>query len=252
MRILNKSIFIVLVTLIALPVSAQETKMNHRMEFIICKLKDGKTLDDVVAYSKVYGEEVKAKGLKYNQYLMRPMIAGERLGENTHVIVGSWPNGKAMYDEYGNYMNSFIENDDRESPSTCSITVATLNTFLIYEFVENESEDKRFPVQMTDCKLKDGISREYAMDVEKQIGDKIAAAGFDGWGVQWAEPYLGFEDFEYDYISIASWQSFEHRADIANNYHKVAEEVDQLSSSVSECKNSRAYVAELLFQTWER
>lgn len=242
----KKLFLLVLMCMIAGGVKAQMAE-SSRTEFIMCKLNDGKTFDDVIENAKVYGEEIKAKGLQYSQYLMRPMMSGAFLEENTHVLVGTWPNGTEMYREYGNYTNSFMDQDDRESPATCNATYATIDYLVSNSVNEDMPMDKRTPVQFSSCKLNEGVSMEDAMQVQKEISGKLIEAGYDGMMSLWATPYLGFEDFEYDFYSIGWWQSFEHRAKIAGNYYTMAAELDAMSDSVITCENARAYMVEELF-----
>lgn len=240
----------VLIMMVGIDAVAQETEENVRMEYILCKLKDGSTFDDVIANAKEYGEKVQADGSQYNQYLMRPLIVGERLEDITHILVGEWPNGQEMYKEYGNYVNRHM--DEREdSPHTCRISFATMDHIVVNASRENEPMDTRFPVQLADCKLKEGVSLEHAVEVQKEVAAATVEAGMDGYGVHFQEPYLGWESSEYDFLSLVWWQSFEHRGNMAQNYYKIGNEYGQKMNAVASCENPRAYFAEQLFQTWE-
>lgn len=241
---------LIVLLFVALDAFAQETDENVRMEYILCKLKDGYTMDDVIADSKEYGEKVAADGSMYNQYLMRPLIVGERLEGITHVLAGVWPNGQEMYKEYGNYVNKYMDEDD-DNPHTCRISFATMDHIIVNASNENEPMDERFPVQLSDCKLKDGISLEHAVAVQKEVAAATVEEGLDGYGVHFQVPYLGFQDTEYDFMSLAWWQSYEHRGNMAQNYYKIGDEYGQKMSAVASCENSRAYFAEVLFTTWE-
>lgn len=242
----KKLFLLVLMCMIAGGVNAQMAE-SSRTELILCKLNDGKTFDDVIENAKVYGEEIKAKGLKYSQFLMRPMMSGAFLEGYTHVIVGVWPNGTEMYREYGNYTNNFMDQDDRESPATCNATYATIDFTVMNSVNEDMPVDKRTPVQFSSCKLNEGVSMEDAMQVHKEMFGKLTDAGYDGMMLKWATPYLGWEDFEYDFISMGWWQTFEHRAKVAGNYHTMADELDAMANSVTTCENARAYMVEELF-----
>ena len=246
---LNKLFLFVLISIIAVSVKAQMVE-DSRTEFIMCTLKEGKTFDDVIEYAKEYGEEIVAKELQYSQHLMRPMMSGAFLEGYTHVLVGSWPDGGAMYREYGNYANSYMDNDNSESPHTCTSTLATVDFMVMNSMKEDEPMDERTPVQFASCNLKDGVSMEYAMEVQAEFSARLDEAGYDGMVGWWATPYLGFEDFEYEFLSIAWWQSFEHRAQIAGNFHTMADELNSMMNSVTTCENPRAYMVERIFDNW--
>ncbi len=232
-------------------VIAQETEEHVRMEYLLCTLNDGFTFQDVMNNAREYGEKVAADGSKYNQFLLRPMITGDRLEGITHILAGMWPDGKELYQEYGNYVNKYVDEDRENSPHTCNITVATMDRVVINDFRENETTDQRWPLQLADCTLKEGVSMDYAIEVQKGVHQAAVANGLRGYGVHYQFPYLGFQDVEYDFISAVWWQSFEHRGNMAQNYYKVAESHGQSMNSVVTCKNSRAYFAEQIFTTWE-
>ncbi|NBC65416.1 MAG: hypothetical protein GVY07_07155 [Bacteroidetes bacterium] len=240
----------VLIMMVGMDAVAQETEENVRMEYILCSLKDGFTFDDVIANAQEYGEKVEADGSQYNQWLMRPLIVGERLEGITHILVGEWPNGQEMYKEYGNYVNKYMD-DDEDSPHTCRISFTTMDHIVVDASRENEPVDERFPVQLADCNLKDGVTIEHAVEVQKEIAEATIAEGMDGYGVHFQMPYLGFEDVEYDFMSVAWWQSYQHRGDMAQNYYKIANEHGQKMNAVASCENPRAYFAESIFRTWE-
>lgn len=230
---------------------AQETDEHVRMEYLLCSLNEGFTFADVMNNAKEYGEKVAADGSKYNQYLLRPMLVGERLEGITHIIAGMWPNGEEMYREYGNYVNKYVDEDWENSPHTCRITFATMDHVVINDFRENETTDQRWPLQLSDCSLKEGVSIDYAIQVQKDVHQAAIENNMRGYGVHFQVPYLGFEDAEIDFLSAVWWQSFEHRGNMAQNYYKIAESHGQQMSSVVDCKNDRAYFAEPIFTTWE-
>lgn len=250
MKTYINTLVVALIMMVAADAVAQETEENVRMEYILCSLKDGFTFDDVIANAQEYGEKVEADGSQYNQWLMRPLIVGERLEGITHILVGEWPNGQEMYKEYGNYVNKYMD-DDEDSPHTCRISFATMDHIVVNASRENEPVDERFPVQLADCNLKDGVTIEHAVEVQKEIAEATIAEGMDGYGVHFQMPYLGFEDVEYDFMSVAWWQSYQHRGNMAQNYYKIANEHGQKMNAVASCENPRAYFAEILFRTWE-
>lgn len=230
---------------------AQETEEHVRMEYLLCSLNEGFTFEDVMNDAKEYGEKVAADGSMYNQFLLRPILVGERLEGITHIIAGMWPNGEEMYKEYGNYVNNYIDEDRENSPHTCRVTYATMDHVVVDDFRENETIDQRWPVQLSDCNLKEGVSMDYAIKVQKEVHQATLENDMGGYGVHFQVPYLGFEDAGFDFISAVWWQSFEHRGNMAQNYYKVADTHGQNMDSVASCKNDRAYFAEPIFTTWE-
>lgn len=230
---------------------AQETEENVRMEYLLCQLNEGHTFDDVMTQAKEYGEKVAAEGNQYNQYLLRPMITGERLEGITHIIAGVWPNGEELYKEYGDYVNKYVDEDMENEAHTCRVVYATMDHVVIDDFRENETIDQRWPLQLADCTLKDDVSMDYAIQVQKDVHQTALENDMGGYGVHFQVPYLGFEDAEFDFISAVWWQSFEHRGNMAQNYYKIAENYGQEMNSVVSCKNDRVYFAEQIFTTWE-
>jgi len=245
------TLLITIMAFTAIDVIAQETEENARMEYLLCTLNDGFTFEDVVKDAKEIGDKVAADGSKYNQYLLRPMLVGERLEGITHIIAGMWPNGEEMYKEYGSYVNKYVDEDRENSPHTCRISFATMDHVVIDDFRENETTDQRWPLQLADCTLKEDVSMDYAIQFQKDVHEAALENDMGGYGVHFQVPYLGFEDVEYDFISAVWWQSFEHRGNMAQNYYKIAETYGQQMNSVVSCKNDRVYFAESIFTTWE-
>jgi len=246
-----KIALLVLLPFVAVDAFAQETEENVRMEYLLCQLNEGHTFDDVIAQAKEYGGKVAAEGNQYNQYLLRPMITGERLEGVTHIIAGMWPNGEELYKEYGDYVNIYVDEDREDEAHTCRVVYATMDHVVVDDFRENETIDQRWPLQLSDCNLKEGVSMEYAAEVQKEVHQAALGNDMGGYGVHFQVPYLGFEDAEFDFISAVWWQSFEHRGYMAMNYYKIAETHGQSMNSVVSCKNDRAYFAERIFTTWE-
>lgn len=248
-NVIISTLLLTILPFLAMNVNAQETDENVRMEYIICNLNEGFTFADVINDAKEYEDKLRADGSKYNQYLMRPLMAGER--EFTHVLVGEWPNGEELYKEYGNYVNKYIDEENENDPHTCRVTYATMDRIVVNDLRENETMDNRFPVQISDCKLNDGVSMDYVVELHKEAAEMVQENDMGGYGIHLQEPYLGFEDVEYDFMTTLWWQSFEHRGNMAQNFYKVGEEYEQKLGSVISCKNPRAYFAELIFSTWE-
>jgi hypothetical protein len=242
---------IAILPFIAIDAVAQETDENVRMEYLLCQLNEGHTFDDVMTQAREYGEKVAAEGNQYNQYLLRPMITGERLEGVTHIIAGMWPNGEALYSEYGDYVNKYVDEDMENEAHTCRVVYATMDHVVVDDFMENQTTDQRWPLQLSDCSLKEGVSMEYAMEVQKEVHQAAVENDMRGYGVHFQEPYLGFEDPDFDFISAVWWQSFEHRGNMAMNYYKIAETHGQMMNSVVGCKNDRAYFVEPIFTTWD-
>lgn len=249
---LTKLLLVFLIPMIAWSVQAQETDENTRTEYIICKLKEGKTLQDVVEHSKKYAAIAKENGSKYNQYLMEPFMTGSRWAEQgyTHAIVGVWPNGLEMYREYGNYYNG-EQVDQSDSPHTCDITVSSLDTIVANKMKMDEPQDLKSPVQITDCNLNPGVTLDHAISVHREWADALDKMGLDGFLMTVNQPYLGQNEADNppDFTLTMSFQSFEHRAQMAMNYYK-AEEWDQRLNALGQCSNPRAYVGQLLYRNW--
>jgi hypothetical protein len=248
---LTSTLLLAVLAFMAVDAVAQETEENVRMEYLLCELNEGFTFEDVINNAKEYGEKVAAEGNQYNQFLLRPLITGERLEGITHIIAGMWPNREEMYKEYGDYVNKYIDEDMENNAHTCRVVYATMDHVVVNDFRENETTDQRWPLQLADCTLKDGISMDYAVQVQKDVHQAALENDMGGYGVHFQVPYLGFEDADFDFISSVWWQSFEHRGNMAQNYYKIAENYNQEMNSVVSCKNDRTYFAEPLFTTWE-
>jgi len=248
---ITSTLLLAVFAFMAVDAIAQETEEHMRAEYLLCSLNDGFTFQDVINSAKEYGELVAADGSKYRQYLLRPMIIGERFEGITHILLGVWPDGKELYKEYGNYVNKHMDEREENSPHTCRVVYATMDRVVISDFRENETTDQRWPLQLADCNLKEGASMDSAIQVQKDAHQAAVANGMRGYGVNFQVPYLGFQDSEIDFLSAVWWQSFEHRGNMAQNYYKIAETHGQQMDAVASCKNDRAYFAEVLFNTWE-
>ena len=250
MKPIMKLFLLLLLPCIAVDAVAQETEENSRSEFIFCKLNDGFTFDDVKARAAEYEEKLKADGTQYNQYLMRPLFTGDRMEGYTHILVGVWPNGDQMYKEYGKYVNEYMDQRSEDAPATCNMTVATMDMRITYDYRDGETSDERFPVQVSDCNLNEGVNMDLAVEMSRETNMAASDNDMGGYGVHWLDPYLGFQDYEHDFISLVWWQSFEHRANMAQNWYKVAEAMGPKVGSTVRCEEPRAYFAENIISTW--
>ena len=97
---------IFLLSLVIIAAGAQAQEYEARAEFMYCNLNDGKTIQDVIEQSQQYGEFSKEAGSQYLQVMLTPMHAGVN-NPYDYVIWGQWPNGQAMYNEWGSYTNDY-------------------------------------------------------------------------------------------------------------------------------------------------
>ncbi len=243
-----------LVSFIAVGVQAQETEENTRSEYIICKLKEGKTMADVMAFSKKYGEIAKKNGSKYNQYLIQPFMNGSRWAEAgyTHGMIGVWPNGLEMYREYGKFYNG-DKVDQSDSPHTCDITLSTTDVIIANTMKDNEPMDEIAPMQLADCKLNEGVSMDYVVEVHREMAAELDKMNLDGFLMVASMPYLGWSSADGevpDFVLSMNFQSFEHRAQMAMNYYKAGEKWQQKINGMVSCSDPRAYAAQTIFRNW--
>ena len=111
---------------IASTIAVAQDMGEMRSEFFYCSLNEGKTMADVKAQSKAYGEFSKREGTQYTQAIMTPMHAGE--ADYDYITWGTWPNGKAMYDEWGSFANNYenaAEVVTGGAAGTCRNTIST-------------------------------------------------------------------------------------------------------------------------------
>jgi len=232
---------------------------QYRSEFIYCNLNDGKTIDDAVKDSKEYGEFVKQVGSKYKQYILVPMHAGET--KYDYILWGTWPDGQAMYEEWGSYLNDFDESfisidedDGQESAGKCYSRIAMFNNGVTYNKVEKSLWDKRTPIQFAGCKLKSGATLESVHESIIQGSQKAADYGFSGWGRNTFVPYMGFnQDYPYDFVDMIFWSSFKSRGFMAKNYQDYINSnpgVDDGYSDLASCGPSKSFYVEKLFSNF--
>ena len=227
-----------------------------RSEFIYCNLNDGKTLNDAAEQAREYGKFSEAAGTKYIQSMLVPIHAGQH--DYDYILWGSWPDGKAMYQEWGSYLNDYDESfttmdedSSSESASECKSRVAAFHTGVISNTKNMSDPDKRKPVQFAGCTLKDGVSLNDVHEFIEKDGKLMTEFGFTGWARGTFSPYLGFKpDYPYDFVDMIFWHSFDERGNMANNYGDFVEKHPDLESGYNdlvECAPSNSFYNELLF-----
>ena len=252
----NEKIFVkwFLLSIISIHINSADYEM--RSEFIYCNLNDGKTLNDAAEQAREYGKFSEAAGTKYIQSMLVPIHAGQH--DYDYILWGSWPDGKAMYQEWGSYLNDYDESfttmdedSSSESASECKSRVAAFHTGVISNTKNMSDPDKRKPVQFAGCTLKDGVSLNDVHEFIEKDGKLMTEFGFTGWARGTFSPYLGFKpDYPYDFVDMIFWHSFDERGNMANNYGDFVEKHPDLESGYNdlvECAPSNSFYNELLF-----
>ena len=243
-----------LLSIISININSADYEM--RSEFIYCNLNDGKTLNDAAEQAREYGKFSEAAGTKYIQSMLVPIHAGQH--DYDYILWGSWPDGKAMYQEWGSYLNDYDESfttmdedSSSESASECKSRVAAFHTGVISNTKNMSDPDKRKPVQFAGCTLKDGVSLNDVHEFIEKDGKLMTEFGFTGWARGTFSPYLGFKpDYPYDFVDMIFWHSFDERGNMANNYGDFVEKHPDLESGYNdlvECAPSNSFYNELLF-----
>ena len=243
-----------LLSIISIHINSADYEM--RSEFIYCNLNDGKTLNDAAEQAREYGKFSEAAGTKYIQSMLVPIHAGQH--DYDYILWGSWPDGKAMYQEWGSYLNDYDESfttmdedSSSESASECKSRVAAFHTGVISNTKNMSDPDKRKPVQFAGCTLKDGVSLSDVHEFIEKDGKLMTEFGFTGWARGTFSPYLGFKpDYPYDFVDMIFWHSFDERGNMANNYGDFVEKHPDLESGYNdlvECAPSNSFYNELLF-----
>ena len=243
-----------LLSIISIHINSADYEM--RSEFIYCNLNDGKTLNDAAEQAREYGKFSEAAGTKYIQSMLVPIHAGQH--DYDYILWGSWPDGKAMYQEWGSYLNDYDESfttmdedSSSESASECKSRVAAFHTGVISNTKNMSDPDKRKPVQFAGCTLKDGVSLNDVHEFIEKDGKLMTEFGFTGWARGTFSPYLGFKpDYPYDFVDMIFWHSFDERGNMANNYGDFVEKHPDLESGYNdlvECAPSNSFYNELLF-----
>ena len=243
-----------LLSIISIHINSADYEM--RSEFIYCDLNDGMTLNDAAEQAREYGKFSEAAGTKYIQSMLVPIHAGQH--DYDYILWGSWPDGKAMYQEWGSYLNDYDESfttmdedSSSESASECKSRVAAFHTGVISNTKNMSDPDKRKPVQFAGCTLKDGVSLNDVHEFIEKDGKMMTEFGFTGWARGTFSPYLGFKpDYPYDFVDMIFWHSFDERGNMANNYGDFVEKHPDLESGYNdlvECAPSNSFYNELLF-----
>ena len=243
-----------LLSIISIHINSADYEM--RSEFIYCNLNDGMTLNDAAEQAREYGKFSEAAGTKYIQSMLVPIHAGQH--DYDYILWGSWPDGKAMYQEWGSYLNDYDESfttmdedSSSESASECKSRVAAFHTGVISNTKNMSDPDKRKPVQFAGCTLKDGVSLNDVHEFIEKDGKLMTEFGFTGWARGTFSPYLGFKpDYPYDFVDMIFWHSFDERGNMANNYGDFVEKHPDLESGYNdlvECAPSNSFYNELLF-----
>ena len=228
-----------------------------RSEFVYCSLNPEKTMADVKAQSQRYGEFSKAKGTKYAQAVMTPMHSGDTSSYD-YILWGTWPDGEAMYNEWGSYANEYSdwlkENSEGEPAgpaSSCKRSVATIDSLVSRVSIPAEERDAKRPVQFTRCSLKDGVSIDQVYAQAAANKEVMEEGGFKGWAISYLFHYMGFDGKqEYDFMQVNYWYSFDSRAHMAVNWLDFVAENPSLEGDMSllvSCEGSNSFVYESTF-----
>ena len=239
------------ISIAAASVSAQDMG-EMRSEFFYCSLNEGKTMADVRAQSKQYGEFSSKEGTHYTQAIMTPMHAGDV--DYDYITWGTWPNGKAMYDEWGSFANNY-ENAPEVvtggAAGTCRSTISTFFNQVARIPIDKDLRDTKRPTQFARCTLNEGVTLDQVAAQERENVAKMEEAGFKGLAIAYHVPYMGFSGDEgYDFVMNYYWYSFDSRSHAAQNYGAfVAEnpEVQESMDKLVSCGGTRSFVFETMF-----
>ena len=223
-----------------------------RSEFFYCSLNEGKTMADVKAQSKAYGEFSKREGTHYTQAIMTPMHAGDV--EYDYITWGMWPNGKAMYDERGSFANNFAKAAEivtGGAAGTCRNTISTFFHLVARIPMEAGLRDAKRPTQFSICTLNGDVTLEQVAAQKRESVGKMKEAGFQGLAIAYHVPYMGFTHVEdADFVMNYYWDSFDARAHAAQNYGAFIAENPDVQESMDKlvsCEGTRSFVFETMF-----
>jgi len=222
---------------------------QYRSEFAWCNLKDEKSIDDAKNIASKYGEFVESVGSQYEQSFLAPMHAGEF--QYDYVLWGSWPDGQSMYEEWGSYLN------DYEKPAEvadCKKWRAVYNFLVGKSEIPSEKKDDKKPVQFAACKFTASGNSEKLFSAAKLNESELIEYGFKGWKHHYLFPYLGWEDeFEFDFIQVFHWDSFESRATMAQKYVDFSSKYPENSKrfeKIAKCSGQNSFYEEFIFSNW--
>ena len=239
------------ISVAAAGVSAQDMG-EMRSEFFYCSLNEGKTMADVKAQSKHYGEFSSKEGTHYTQAILTPMHAGDV--DYDYITWGTWPDGKAMYDEWGSFANNYENAPDvvtGGAAGTCRITISTFFNQVARIPIEKDLRDAKRPTQFSRCTLNEGVTLDQVAAQERENVAKMKEAGFKGLAITYHVPYMGFTDDEgYDFVMNYYWYSFDSRSHAAQTYGDFLAENPEVQKSMDElvsCGGTRSFVLETMF-----
>ena len=234
----------------SLTVAQEMTEM--RSEFFYCTLNDGMTMEDVREQSKQYGEFSKKSGTHYTQAILLPMHAGET--DYDYITWGTWPDGKAMYEEWGSFANNYdaaAEEVTGGAAGTCRYSIATFFNLVARIPMDAAERDKKRPVQFSRCSLNEGVTLEQVAAQEMKNVKQMEDAGFKGLAIAYHVPYMGFNETpDFDFVMNYYWHSFEARAHAAQNYGAFAAENPEGQEAMDElvsCEGTSSFVFETMF-----
>jgi hypothetical protein len=235
-------------------VQAQEYEM--RSEFFFCNLNEGKTMADVVAQSEAYGKFSKDMGTKYAQAIMTPMHAGDT-NDYDYILWGTWPDGEAMYKEWGSFANQYggwSASNSADTPDgeagDCHRSIAMFNMGVTHNRIPMDERDAKQPIQFAQCSLKEGATMAQLYAQAAANKEKMDEGGFKGWGIHYFFPYLGFEDVDYDFVQMNHWYSYKARGHMANNWGDFVAENPEIASDIQllvSCSGSNSFVSQMVF-----
>ena len=169
--------------------TAAQEMTEMRSEFFYCTLNDGKTLEDVREQSRQYGKFSKKNGTHYTQAILTPMHAGET--DYDYITWGTWPDGKAMYEEWGSFANNFDGATDEGTggaASTCRNSIATFFNLVARIPMDANERDKKRPVQFSRCSLNEGVTFDQVVAHEVKNVKQMEEAGFKGVAIAYHVP----------------------------------------------------------------
>ena len=231
--------------------AAQEMD-EMRSEFFYRTLNDGKTMEDVKEQSKRYGEFSKKSGTHYTQAILTPMHAGQT--DYDYITWGTWPDGKAMYEEWGSFANNYDAADEEVTggaAGTCRNSIATFFNLVARIPLDTEERDKKRPVQFSRCSLNEGVTLDQVAAQEAKNVKQMEEAGFKGLAVAYHVPYMGFNQTpDFDFVMNYYWYSFDARAHAAQNYGAHVDEYHGGEEGMEElisCEGFSSFVFETMF-----